>query len=36
MKLSQRQWFIVLWLGGFLSLLIIAGIFRLILKLAYR
>ncbi|EOR02273.1 MULTISPECIES: hypothetical protein [Acinetobacter] len=35
MKLSQTQWFIVLWLGGFLSLLMIAGFFRLLLKLAY-
>ncbi|MDY0842525.1 DUF2474 domain-containing protein [Acinetobacter radioresistens] len=35
MKLSQTQWFIVLWLGGFLSLLIVAGFFKLLLKLAY-
>lgn len=35
MKLSQTQWFIVLWLGGFLSLLMIAGFFKLLLKLAY-
>ncbi|MFV5494439.1 DUF2474 domain-containing protein [Acinetobacter towneri] len=35
MKLSQTQWFIVLWLGGFLSLLIVAGLFRLLIKLAY-
>ena len=35
MKLSQTQWFIVLWLGGFLSLLMISGFFRMLLKLAY-
>ncbi|MCH7335056.1 DUF2474 domain-containing protein [Acinetobacter sp. NIPH 2699] len=35
MKLSQTQWFIVLWLGGFLSLLVVAGFFKLLLKVAY-
>jgi len=35
MKLSQSQWFILLWLGGFFSLLIIAMLFRLFLQLAY-
>jgi len=35
MKLNQTGWFIVLWLGGFLSLAIIAGLFRLLVQLAY-
>lgn len=35
MKLSQFQWFIVLWLVGFLGLLVIALLFRLLLQLAY-
>jgi hypothetical protein len=33
--LSASLWFILLWLGGFLSMLSIALIFRLLLKLAY-
>ena len=35
MKLSQFQWFIVLWLAGFLGLLVIALLFRQLLQLAY-
>lgn len=35
MKLSQIQWFVVLWLGGFLTLAIIAGFFRMLIQLAY-
>jgi hypothetical protein len=35
MKLSQSQWFILLWLGGFFGLLLIALLFRLLLQLAY-
>ncbi|ENV16113.1 MULTISPECIES: DUF2474 family protein [Acinetobacter] len=35
MKLSQTQWFVVLWLGGFLTLAIIAGFFRMLIQLAY-
>ncbi len=35
MKLKQAGWFIVLWLGGFLSLAIVAGLFRLLVQLAY-
>lgn len=30
-KLSQTQWFILLWLGGFLALAVIAGLFKVIL-----
>lgn len=35
MKLSQVQWFIVLWLGGFIALALIAGAFRLLIQLSY-
>lgn len=35
MKLSQNQWFVVLWLGGFCALTLIAGAFRLLIQLAY-
>nr|WP_213071527.1 MULTISPECIES: DUF2474 family protein [Acinetobacter] len=35
LKLSQTQWFIVLWLGGFLTLAVIAGFFRMLIQLAY-
>ncbi|MFW2076680.1 DUF2474 domain-containing protein [Acinetobacter sp. ULE_I010] len=35
MKLSQNQWFIVLWLGGFITLAIIAGFFRMLIQWAY-
>ena len=35
MKLYQTQWFVVLWLGGFLTLAIIAGFFRMLIQLAY-
>jgi len=35
MKLSQTQWFILLWLAGFLALLVIAGFFRMLIQLAY-
>ncbi|CAM4233816.1 hypothetical protein LV40_00536 [Acinetobacter baumannii] len=35
MKLSKFQWFILLWLVGFLSLLVIAMSFRFLLQLAY-
>lgn len=35
MKLSQTQWFVVLWLGGFLTLVLIAGFFRMLIQLAY-
>jgi hypothetical protein len=34
-KLSETQWFIVLWLGGFLTLAVIAGLFRMLIQLAY-
>ena len=33
MKLSQTQWFIVLWLGGFFALALVAGAFRLLVQL---
>ncbi|WP_298144429.1 DUF2474 domain-containing protein [uncultured Acinetobacter sp.] len=35
MKLSQTQWFIVLWLTGFIALALIAGAFRMLVQLAY-
>ncbi|MBR5556867.1 MAG: DUF2474 domain-containing protein [Acinetobacter sp.] len=35
MKLSQTQWCIVLWLGGFFALTLVAGAFRLLIQLAY-
>lgn len=35
MKLSKFQWFIFLWLAGFLGLLAIAMAFRLLLQIAY-
>lgn len=35
MKLSQTQWFIVLWLVGFIALALIAGAFRMLVQLAY-
>ena len=35
MKLNQLGWFIVLWLAGFLTLVLIAGIFRLLIQWAY-
>ncbi|WP_297424939.1 DUF2474 domain-containing protein [uncultured Acinetobacter sp.] len=35
MKLSQTQWFIVLWLAGFIALALIAGAFRMLVQLAY-
>ena len=35
MKLSQTQWFIVLWLAGFIALALIAGAFRMLVLLAY-
>lgn len=35
MKLSQTQWFIVLWLVGFITLALIAGAFRMLVQLAY-
>ncbi|MFH7805503.1 MULTISPECIES: DUF2474 domain-containing protein [unclassified Acinetobacter] len=35
MKLSQMQWFIVLLLGGFFALALMAGAFRLLVQLAY-
>lgn len=35
MKFSQTQWFIFLWLAGFLGLALIAGVFRLLIQLAY-
>lgn len=34
-KLTQTQWFIVLWLVGFLGLAVIAGMFKLLLWFAY-
>ncbi len=34
-KLTQTQWFILLWLVGFLGLAVIAGLFRLLLYFAY-
>ena len=36
MKLNQAGWFIVLWLGGVLSLAIVAGFFRLLIQSAYE
>lgn len=36
LQLSKTQWFIVLWLGGFLALAVVAGAFRLMVQLAYR
>lgn len=35
MKLSETQWFIVLWLLGFLALGLIAGLFRMLIQLSY-
>ncbi|EHU2434070.1 DUF2474 family protein [Moraxella osloensis] len=35
MKLSQTGWFILLWVIGVVALAIIAGIFRLLVQLAY-
>lgn len=35
MKLSKTQWFIALYLGGFLALVVVAGAFRLLIQLAY-
>lgn len=35
MKLSQTQWFIALWLAGFIALALIAGAFRMLVQLAY-
>ncbi|MFV5492276.1 DUF2474 domain-containing protein [Acinetobacter sp. ASP199] len=35
MKLNRTGWFIVLWLAGFLTMAIIAGLFRFLLQLAY-
>lgn len=35
MKLSQTQWFILLWLAGFFALALIAGAFRFLVQLAY-
>ncbi|WP_264754223.1 hypothetical protein [Acinetobacter qingfengensis] len=35
LELTSTQWFIVLWLVGFLGLAIIAGLFRLLLLFAY-
>ncbi|ENV33087.1 DUF2474 family protein [Acinetobacter gerneri] len=36
MKISQTGWFILLWLGGVLTLAIIAGFFRMLIQLAYQ
>lgn len=35
LKLSSMQWFILLWIVGFLGLAIIAGLFKLMLYFAY-
>ena len=35
MKISQTQWFILLWLGGFFALALIAGAFRRLIQWAY-
>ena len=35
MKLNQLGWFIVLWLAGFITLVLIAGLFRLLIQWAY-
>ncbi|NHB57465.1 DUF2474 domain-containing protein [Acinetobacter shaoyimingii] len=35
MKLSQAQWFILLWLAGFMALAVIAGFFRWLIQIAY-
>lgn len=34
-KISQTQWFIILWLAGFLTLFLIAAFFRVLIQLAY-
>nr|WP_099048131.1 DUF2474 family protein [Acinetobacter bouvetii] len=34
-RLNPATWFILLWCFGFLSLGLIAGVFRLLLSLAY-
>ncbi|CAM2956493.1 DUF2474 domain-containing protein [Acinetobacter celticus] len=34
-KMNSTQWFICLWLVGFISLAIIAGLFRFMLYFAY-
>ncbi|WP_413772550.1 DUF2474 domain-containing protein [Acinetobacter sp. ANC 4973] len=34
-KMNSNQWFIVLWLVGFLGLALIAGLFRVLLYFAY-
>ncbi|MFV5591797.1 DUF2474 family protein [Acinetobacter variabilis] len=34
-RLSPTAWFILLWCFGFLTLGLIAGLFRLLLNLAY-
>lgn len=34
-KMNSNQWFIVLWLVGFLGLACIAGLFRFLLYFAY-
>lgn len=35
LKLNQTQWFITLWLVGFLGLAVIAGLFKVLLYFAY-
>ena len=35
MKLNQAGWFVLLWLGGALTLALVAGLFRLLIQLAY-
>lgn len=35
MKLNQIVWFVVLWLGGVLTLAIVAVFFRMLIQWAY-
>ena len=34
-NMSSTQWFICLWLAGFLGLALIAGFFKIMLSIAY-
>lgn len=34
-KLTSTQWFILLWFAGFAGLALIAGLIKLMMKLAY-
>ena len=35
MKLNQVAWSVVLWLGGVITLAIVAGFFRILIQWAY-